>query len=212
MRLDSLLLYDAPRAPSPRRVRMFMAEKGIEIPTRQVDLAAGEQFSPEFEEINPARTVPVLELEDGTRIWESQAICRYLEARIPKPPLLGRDPVEGAKIEMWTRLVEFEILLGAALFLRNTAPAFSGRAIPGVSGGVEQSSEVAERGRTMASRLTARLGRELATRSFLAGKDFSNADIVLWIALRFSRRLQLELSPALEDWMARIASRPSSAA
>ena len=123
--------YDCKTAPSPRRVRIFMAEKGIELPTVQVDLRSGEQLSEAFIQVNPRCTVPVLELDDGTRLTDSLAICHYLESRYPEPNLMGRDAREQALVMNWHEQIMTEGFLAAAEALRNFAKGFANRALTG---------------------------------------------------------------------------------
>ena len=118
---DQMKLYDGGRAPNPRRVQIFMAEKGITVPTVQIDINKLEQKSEEFTRINPMQRVPVLVLEDGTVIAETIAICRYFEETVPEPALMGRDAREKALIEMWQRRMEFLFLLPVAMSLKPSA-------------------------------------------------------------------------------------------
>jgi glutathione S-transferase len=124
-------LHDCATAPSPRRVRMFLAEKRTSVPTVQVDLRTGEQFTPAFRAINPDCTVPVLVLDDGTAITDAIAICRYLEELHPEPSLLGRTPAERAVIEAWQRRIERDGFYAAMEAFRNSTPGLKGRALPG---------------------------------------------------------------------------------
>jgi glutathione S-transferase len=123
--------YDCAIAPSPRRVRIFLAEKGITVPTIQVDLRKGEQFGEAFRAVNPDCTVPVLELDDGTRIFDSLAICVYLEQARPEPPLMGTSAIERATVAEWQRRAERDGFLAVAEAFRNSTPAFKTRALPG---------------------------------------------------------------------------------
>ena len=123
--------YDCQTAPSPRRVRIFLAEKGVALPTVQVDLRNGEQFSPAFRAINPDCTVPVLELDSGARITDIVGICRYIEELHPEPSLLGRTPEERAIVATWQGRVERTGMQGATEAFRNTSRGFKGRAITG---------------------------------------------------------------------------------
>ena len=124
-------LYDCVTAPSPRRVRIFLAEKGISIPTVQVDLRNGEQFTPAFRAINPECMVPVLELDNGTKITDILSICRYFEELHPDPPLMGRTAEERAVIGSWLRRIEWDGFLAAMEAFRNSTPGLKGRALPG---------------------------------------------------------------------------------
>ncbi len=123
-------LYNSNLAPNPRRVRIFLAEKGVEIPRIEVDLAKLEQRTPQFSAVNPFQTIPILELDDGTRIAESIAICRYIEALHPEPNLFGRSPLEQAIIEMWQRQLELRLLLPVAQVVASQPSAYGGNGEP----------------------------------------------------------------------------------
>ena len=138
--------YDCNTAPSPRRVRIFIAEKGVEIPTVQVDLAGGEQLGAAFKKINPDCTVPVLELDDGTHLTEVFAICQYLEEKFPEPALLGGSATERALVAMWNTKIEFNGLAALAETFRNRAKGMKGRAMTGPDD-YEQIPELVDRGR-----------------------------------------------------------------
>ncbi len=208
-------LYDFKHAPSPRRVRIFLAEKGLAVPTETVDLVRKEQFAPEFRRINPSGTVPALMLDDGTVIAESAAICRYFEALHPEPNLLGREAKECALIEMWNRAVELNGYLRAADVMRNSEPRFADRALPGVEGGVPQIAELAVRGRVALGRLYERLEHELSAREFVAGPRYTVADITLLVTVDFATRIGVpvpESLSALCRWHEAVSARPSSGA
>lgn len=138
-------LYDFKPAPSPRRVRIFLAEKNVSLPTQQVDLRQGDQMQEWFLRLNPWATVPVLELDDGTAISEASACCRYLEEVYPDPPLLGRTPTEKGVVAMWDHRCEIDGFLAVAEAFRNKTPGMKDRALPGVFG-FPQLPELAERG------------------------------------------------------------------
>ena len=174
--------YDCSTAPSPRRVRIFLAEKGIELDTVQVDLRNGEQFSVEFRERNPDCAVPVLELDDGTCISEVFAICQYLEDRHPEPQLFGRTPEERALVLMWYTKIEQQGLIGVMEAFRNFSKGFKGRALAGPDD-YEQIPELAERGRLRVQRFMTRLDEQLEGHEFVVADYFSVADIT---ALVFS--------------------------
>lgn len=208
-------LYDFALAPSPRRVRMFVAEKGIAIPSVQINTRERQQFSDEYRAVNPDCVVPTLALDDGTCIGESVAICRYLEATHPAPPLMGRDAREKAVIEMWSRRAEFEGYLAAVEAVRNGAPMFEDRGLPGVTGGVPQIPALIDRGKQTMGRLFEKLDRRLADNRFLAGSAFSIADITAFVAIDFAKRADIEIPPARSNvarWFSEIAARPSAAA
>src|SRR5205807_3630005 len=163
--------YDCSTAPSARRVRIFMAEKGIGIATVQVDLRNGEQFSEAFRQINPDCTVPVLELDDGTRIADVIAICIYFEAMQPEPPLMGRDAQSRALVTAAQRRAEREGLYAMMEAFRNVTPGLKGRALPGAHD-YEQIPALAERGRARVLRFFETTDAELAGRAFVGGADY----------------------------------------
>jgi glutathione S-transferase len=208
-------LYEFALAPNPRRVRMFLAEKGVSIPTVQVNLRQGEQFSPDFCTVNPFSLVPVLELDDGTRIGESMAICRYIELTHPQPALMGRDPKEQAIIEMWNRRAELDGLMAAAEAVRNGSPMFADRSVGGVQGGFPQIPALVERGAKRMARFFENLDRELAQRPYLAGAQFTIADITAFAAIDFAKRAEITMPATcanVKRWYDSIASRPSAQA
>jgi glutathione S-transferase len=186
--------YDFAAAPNPRRVRMFIAEKGIEVPTVQVDLSEREQAGPEFTKINPWQMVPALELDDGTVICECVAICRYLEDTHPEPPLIGSNPRETALVEMWQHRCEVEGLTGGQEAFRNSVERLKGRALPGPFD-VEQIPALAERGRGRVERFFVELDERLADNEFVAGENFSIADITAFITVENVARVKLGLTP-----------------
>lgn len=206
--------YDCRTAPSPRRVRIFAAEKGIELDKVEVDLMQGEQFSPEFRAVNPDCVVPVLVLDDGTCISEVLAICDYLETRHPEPPLFGRTPEERAQVMMWNFKVEQQGLWPVAETFRNATPGLAGRALPGPDN-YAQIPELAVRGRERATAFLGRLDRLLAEHEFVAGEAFSIADISALVVVDFAKRLKIAAGtsmPSLERWHAAVGARPSASA
>ena len=194
---------------------MFLAEKGMDIPSVQVNTREREQFSDNFKKVSPRSIVPVLELDDGTCIAESVAICRYVEEIQPDPPLFGRDAREKALVEMWSRHAEADGYGAAGQMIRNSAPMFADRGVAGVPGGVPQIPALAERGRQTLDRFITYLDGHLADNTFLAGDNFSIADITAFIGVEFSQRADYEL-PANTDhvkrWRDAVAARPSAAA
>lgn len=208
-------LYDFKMAPNPQRVNMFLAEKGIEIPTVEINTRERAQFTESFKAVNPISQVPVLELDDGTRISESMAICRYIEDLHPDPALFGGNAKEKALIEMWSRRAEFMGYLSAADMLRNSAPVFEDRGLPGVPGGVPQIAELVERGRNSMARFFALFDDRLGTARFVAGDAFSVADITTFVTVRFAARVEVE-PPAdcanIARWLGEVESRPSATA
>jgi glutathione S-transferase len=205
IRLEGMKLYDGGRAPNPRRVQIFMAEKDLEIDRVQVDIAKLEQKSPEFTQINPLQRLPVLVLDDGTTIAETVAICRYLEELYPDPPLMGVDAKDRAIVEMWQRRVEFGFLLPVAFAFRHQHPGAATLESP-------QVSEWAEVNRPKAREFMEFLDGELASRRFIAGERFTIADISAYVAYRFLKPGRI---PAPEDlahlqrWYGEVAARPS---
>jgi len=208
-------LYDFPHAPNPRRVRIFLAEKGLDIPKVTVDLASREQLSPAYRAINSRCTVPTLVLDDGTAISEVPAICRYIEDIHPEPPLMGRTPAEAAVIAMWDRRMEFEGLFAASETLRNRAPAMKDRALTGPRD-YAQIPELAERGRTRLMGFFTDLDARLGEAPFVAGETFSIADITALVTVDFAAtRLKIavpEDCAALRCWYDAVAARPSAKA
>jgi glutathione S-transferase len=200
-------IYEYTQAPNPRRVRVFLAEKGITVPLQQVDIATAENRKPEFLKINPMGGLPVLELDDGTRIAESVAICRYFEALHPTPPLMGTDDKDKAVVEMWNRRMEFEILSMTASAFRNTSDFFKGR--------IPQVKEYGEVCRGAALKRMEWLDTELANRKFIAGDRYTIADITALIGIDFGRTTGIKIAPEqknLARWHQEVASRPSAKA
>ena len=204
--------YDCKTAPSPRRVRIFLAEKGLDVETIEVDLAAGEQFSEAFRQLNPDCVVPVLELDDGSSLTEVMGICRYLEAIQPDPPLFGATPLEQGRVQSWISKIEQQGLAAMADAFRNATPGLKGRALPGPDR-YEQIPELAERGRQRVQSFLARLDRRLAESDYLAGDAFSAADITALVFVDFARRGRIQPdaeTPGLDRWYAAVSSRPSA--
>lgn len=208
-------LYDFPHSPSPRRVRMFMAEKGIEIEIVTVNIREGEQFDETFRMLSPNCTVPVLELDDGTAICDSLAIWRYLEEIKPEPPLLGADPVSKAMVELWLRRIDLEGYQAVVEVLRNEAERFRDHAVPGPVP-FEQIPALAERGRRRIALFFDVLDERLQRSPFVAGPEFSAADIHALVTVDFARNaVQEEPAPplaALKAWHEKVSARPSAKA
>jgi glutathione S-transferase len=206
--------HDCKTAPSPRRVRIFLAEKGIEIESVQVDLGAGEQFSEAFRKLNPDCVVPVLELDDGSCLSEVIAICDYLERQYPEPPLFGRNDVEHATVLMWNTKIEQQGLLGMMDAFRNSVKGLAGRALTGPES-YEQIPELAERGRKRVLQFFRRLDGQLEGREFVCGDFFSVADITALAVVDFAARGKIpvpEDAANLKRWYAAISARPSASA
>jgi glutathione S-transferase len=212
--MAAMKFYDCSTAPSPRRVRIFMAEKGIELPTVQVDLRHGEQLSDAFRRINPRCTVPVLELDDGTRLTDTLAICHYLESEFPEPNLMGRDAREQALVMNWHEQTMTEGFLAGAEALRNFARGFAGRALTGPQG-FEQIPELAERGRARLEAFMAVLDDRLAESPYVALDRYTVADIGAFVCVDFAGWIKLpvlERWPNIRRWHEELAARPSHSA
>jgi glutathione S-transferase len=213
---SKMKLYDMDKAPNPRRVRMFLAEKGIAVERVEIDIMAGGNLQPDFLAINPRGTLPVLVLDDGTVLDESIAICRYLEAVQPEPNLFGRTPLEIARIESAQRHMELDGMYAIAMIHRNVAPHFVTRSAPGSAGiGTTQIPELAVRGEQLTRRFFADLETTLARQEYVAGDRFSVADITGYICTAFARWVKLapgDDMPNIARWRTAIAARPSSKA
>lgn len=200
-------LYDSQTAPNPRRVRVFLAEKGVTIPTEQVDIAAAANRSAEFRQKNPLGGVPVLQLDDGTFLAESVAICRYIEETHPQPPLMGTDARDRALVEMWQRRMELEVFGPISQVFRNLHPFFAGR--------IPQVPEWGEVCRKHAEASFAWLDRELAQREFVAGDRYTIADITALCGIDFGRVSKIRIPAELANltrWHAAVSARPSAKA
>jgi glutathione S-transferase len=206
-----ITLYDCATAPSPRRARILLAEKGVACETVEVDLRNGEQLGEAYRRVNPQCTVPALRTDDGLLLTDNAAIAAWLEARFPQPPVLGVTPAEKAEIASWNWRVEFEGLLAIAEAMRNSAPAMAERALAGPVN-YAQIPELAERGRARTRQFFATLNERLAGRDFLAADRFSIADITAVVAVDFARVIKLRIDeqvPELQRWRAKMAERPS---
>ncbi len=200
-------LYTFPSAPNPRRVHLFLAEKGLEIPCEKVDILQGESRSASFRErVNPQGGIPVLELDDGTHLAESVAICRYLEALHPEPPLFGATPEEQGRIEMWIRRIELNFMMPVGMVWVHGSPLTS-KVNP------HQIAEVAAQNRRIVEAYFGFLDRHLAASRHLAGEDFSMADILGICTLDFAAQLNdLHRQPEhthLDRWVGEVNARPS---
>lgn len=207
-------LFDFNRAPNPRRARMILAEKALEIPLVNVDLFAMEQLSPEFLAINPAGTVPVLETDDGIYIAETVAICHYLESLFPEPPLMGTTPSGQAQVLMWNNIIEHYGMSAIAEVLRNLSPGFKDRALPG-NREYPQMPELVQRGRHRMEQFFDRMEDQLNNRKFLATDEYTLADISLLAMCDFAgwvRVNPMRTRPALDKWYAAASMRPSAQA
>lgn len=206
-----ITLYDCATAPSPRRARILLAEKGIAHQTVQVDLRGGEQLGEAYRRVNPQCTVPALRTDAGVVLTDNAAIAAWVEARFPDPPLMGETPEEKAEIASWNWRIEFEGLLAIAEALRNSAPAMANRALPGAVD-YPQIPELAARGLARVGQFFIMLDQRLAGRGFVATDRFSIADITAVVAVDFARIVKLkpgEQHPHLLRWRAAMAERPS---
>lgn len=202
-------LYDTPLAPNPRRVRIFLAEKGLEIPHEEIDLIGGGAKTEDFTRLNPMQAVPVLLLDDGFPLAETIAICRYIEEALqPEPNLMGRSPRERALIEMWSRRVELKLFIHIAQVFRHLHPRLAALEQP----------QVAVWGEANKPKVLAQLtfwNDELGKRRYISGERFTIADITALVAIDMMPRARLE-RPAgldnLERWYAEVSSRPSAQA
>jgi glutathione S-transferase len=207
----TITLYDCSTAPSPRRARLLLAEKGVPHTTVNIDLRAGEQLGDSFRTINPQCTVPVLQLEGGQVLTDNAAIAAYVEARFPEPALLGCTPIEKAEIASWNWRIEFEGLLAIAEALRNSSPAMKQRALPGPVD-YPQIPELAERGLARLKHFFAVLDARLADCEFIATDRFSIADLTAVVTVDFARVLRVKPGdehPHLQRWRAAMALRPA---
>jgi glutathione S-transferase len=203
-----LKLYGAPMpAPNPRRVRIFLAEKGIDLPETPVDIMKREHKSDEHRARNSLGQVPTLELDDGTCISETVAICRYFDETQPDPPLFGRTPAEKALIDMWIRRVEFTVMNPVGMYWRH-AHSFTARLL-------NQFKDFGESNKELYQGAQKWLDRELADKPFVAGEAYSMADICLLSTVDFATWIGLPLEPEfanLKAWRDRVTARPSAAA
>ena len=201
-------LYDSKGAPNPRRTRMFLAEKGLTIPTEQVDIMTFQHKTPEYTAINPLQRMPALVLNDGTIITESIAICRYVETLQPDPPLFGTGAKEVGLVEMWNRRCEINFMANVAAVFRHLHPAMKELEVP-------QVPAYAEAMRPRAMWFLELLDHELATREFIAGANFSVADITAVVSVDFMKPARLTVPDELTNvkrWHATVSARPSAKA
>jgi glutathione S-transferase len=203
-----LKLYNHAVAPNPRRVRIFAAEKSIELSLEEIDILAGQSRTSQFLAKNSSGGVPVLELDDGSYLSESVVICRYLEGLHPEPNLLGRDLREQAEIERWNRRMELELFAAIGRTVQNTSPIFQGR--------FKQFPDYGEAQRTVVYQRLERMDRELNGHQFVAGNRFTIADITALVAIDIGGRLaDIKIAPdlaSLTRWHELVSSRPSAKA
>jgi glutathione S-transferase len=208
-----ITLYDCATAPSPRRARILLAEKGIAHATVQVDLKTGEQLGAAYRQINPQCTVPALRTEEGLMLTSNAAIAAYLEARYPHPPMLGVTPLDKVEIADWHWRIEFEGFMPIAEVFRNTSAAMLNRALPGPVN-YQQIPELAERGVARLQQFLVELDQRLSDREFIATQQLSIADIAAVVTIDFARIVKVrpdERHPNLLRWRAAMAQRPAMA-
>ena len=201
-------LYDSKVAPNPRRARIFLAEKGITVPTEQVDIMLMQHKTPEYTAINPLQRMPALVLDDGTIITESIAICRYFEMLQPDPPLFGVGAKDVAIVEMWNRRTEINFFSNVAAVFRHTHPAMKELEIP-------QIAAWAEANRPRVTSFLELLDRELSNREYVAGDRFTIADITMQVAVDFMKPGRLAMPEGAKNvkrWHAAVSARPSASA
>ena len=200
-------LYDSNIAPNPKKVRVYLKEKGLEVPIVPVDIVKGENRTPAFLQKNPLGGLPVLELDDGTHLTESLAIIEYLEEQHPQPPMIGTTPLERARVREAERICELGVLGTVATIFQNTSPFFAGR--------VKQSAEAAENARARLNNALRVLDARLGTQPFVAGARPTIADCTLLAALEFAAFGQVPIDPAfthVQRWWQTMKTRPSAAA
>jgi glutathione S-transferase len=200
-------LYDSNIAPNPKKVRVYLKEKGLDVPIVPLDIVKGENRTPEFLQKNPLGGLPVLELDDGTYLSESLAIIEYLEEQHPNPPMIGTTPLERARVRETERICELGVLGSVATIFQNTSPFFAGR--------LKQSAEAADNARARLGNALRVLDQRLATRPFVAGERPTIADCTLLAALEFAAFGQISIDPActhVQRWFQAMKARPSAAA
>jgi glutathione S-transferase len=207
-------LHDFAGAPSSQRVRVFLAEKGLELDMPQLNVREGAQFEEPFTTMNPFHCVPFLELDDGTIIAESVSICRYLEELHPEPSLFGATPETRATIDMWNRRIELDGFMPILHALRNRLPAFAGRVVPGTRLEIPQMPEMVTRGQEMMTVFLDRVEPGMASRAFIAGDSISIADITGFFTLRMAGAIEMDIGgswPNMARWFGEVSARPGFA-
>ena len=205
-------LYDFGPATSAQRVRVFLAEQGLKVPTEQLNVRDDVQFAEAFTSMNPFHCVPFLELNDGTVIAESMSICRYLEELHPEPALYGRTAEERAIIDMWLRRFELDGLIPMLHAVRNHLPMFAGRVVPGTRTHLPQLPAMVTRGKEMMEIFLGRVEPHMAKNDFVAGPEFTVADITGFFAVRMTNALKMDITaryPAVAAWFAKVSARPA---
>lgn len=209
-----MLLYDCSNAPNCRKLRIFLAEKNLTIESREVDIAAGENLSSPFIDINPHAILPTLQLPDNTIIDDSVAICRYLDEIHPHPPLFGKDPLERATIESWQRRCEFEGMARAMEVFRNRSSRFKLRGLTGTTDPVPAIPALVERGNAALKRFYLVMNTQLKKNTYIVGENFSIVDITAICIIDFACQLKIDIPVELQHlrlWRQRMHQRPSIA-
>ena len=206
-------LYDFGPAANSKRVRMFISEKGIEVPVVELNVRDDAQFKEPFNSMNPFHCVPFLELDNGTVIAESISVCRYLEELHPEPSFFGRTAEERAIIDMWNRRVELDGFMPALHATRNNVPLFKGRVVPGTRTDLEQLPTMVQRGKEMLDIFLSRLDPQLAVNEFVAGSSISIADITCFFVINMANNFEMEIEsryPNISRWHNEFSARPST--
>ncbi len=205
--------YDWGSAPNPRRVAIFITEKDLDIETIDVG-AKGARLNDDYLASGAQRLVPTLELDDGTIIGESMAICRYLEALHPEPPLMGTDPLDQAMVDMWERRADMEGIGAVGELFRNSHPAFDGRGLPGRAEQIDQIPELIERGRRRVGWFFEKFDAQIGANEFVTGSRFTVADITAFCATGFALKVCKVQIPEscgnFQRWFDVVAARPSA--
>ncbi|MBL4768569.1 MAG: glutathione S-transferase [Rhodobacteraceae bacterium] len=207
-----MLFYDCSTAPSPRRARMFIAEKGINVETCDISIAKSEQLLPSFLAVNPRATLPVLVTDNGTVLTENIAIAGYLEAMFPELPLMGTTADEKATVLMWNAICEQQGLLPVSEVLRNSNPRMKGRALTGPVN-FDQIPELAKRGRHRIDLFYDAIEKQLSDSKYLALDHLTLADITAYVVIDFMRVVKMlipEENTATRAWFDAIKVRPSA--
>ena len=205
-------LYDFPPAANAQRVRVFLAEKGLTLDSVELNVRDDKQFAEPFNTMNPFHCVPFLELDDGTIIAESLAICRYLEELHPEPSLFGATPAERGVVEMWTRRFELDGFMPMLHAVRNHVPMFAGRVVPGTRTDLPQLPELVQRGKEMMAIFLGRIEPHFADNAFAAGDRFSIADITGFFTVRMTKAVGMEFAedrPSVARWFGEVSARPA---
>ena len=207
-------LYDLPGPPSPRRIRIFLAEKGVEVETIPVNIREGEHMQEAFASKNKRRTIPALELDNGTVLTESDAILRYLEEKFPEPPLFGADPEERAVVNNWLHIIDVDGFCAVADALRNSISRFENRALTGARD-IAQIPELAERGAKRIDYFFEDLEEQLNGQTYVAGDSYTVADICALVVVDFAGMAKKDIPdncPNIKRWHEEVSARPSAKA